>query len=148
PALAAPVALLKDILPPLYEEPAREQPPTLDPAQASAKLAGGVPLLRGEAVSLDARSFRRRWQAVCSALQRHQDPAPARALEEALRRGTLVPDELLREALSDQPEGLHARAERLGLDPALTATVLRLASFPALAHLGLALDPLREGQPW
>src|SRR5262245_10980910 len=145
PSLAAPLAMLRDLLPALYAEPVTEQPPPLTRDSAVAKLADGVPLLRGEPFAVDARAFGRRWLAVCEAVQRHQAPEPGRALADALRNGRLDPAAMVAEVLAGQPAAVHARAEALGLDAGLTASVLALTLFPVLSAAADALAPLRQG---
>jgi FdhE protein len=142
PTLAGPCGLLAEVLPALYDPPPTEAPPPISPSAAAAKRAEGVPLLRGETLALDESAFRRRWAAVCAALGRQgQDAGPlARA-----GRGGLAPCELLADVLAGRPAAVHARAEALGLDPALTATVLRLTLFPVLSAVSAALGPAPAG---
>src|SRR5262249_21141754 len=72
PVLRLPAEVLAEVLPWLFADPVREALPTLTAEEAAAKLASGVPLLRGTAVELDAGSFRRRWRGICAAVSRHQ----------------------------------------------------------------------------
>jgi len=148
PALATPAAVLADVLPARFGQPIWEAPRPLSDAEAAAKLAGGVPLLRGEAIALDARALRRRWLAVCTALQRHQGSDSAKALAHASRGRRLDLLSLAADALAGRPEQVHEQADRLGLDPSLAATVLRLSLFPVLAHWSSTLAPLRHGSAW
>ncbi len=141
PALAGPIAVLRAVLPALYEEPVSETAPTLDAEAASVKLAAGAPLLRGADFTPEARSFGRRWQRVCTA-------AGATAEAEAARAGRLDLMELARSVLAARPEEVHARADALGLDAGLTATVLRLTLYPVLARVSAALAPLRQATQW
>src|SRR5262249_34162591 len=129
-------------------EPIRETAPPLSPDQATAKLASGVPLLRGETLGLDTAAFEARWHKISDALQGQEQGAAARALADALRRDQLTPDSLVRDVLAGRAHEIHARADALGLDAGLTATVLRLTLFPVFAHLGAAMTPLREGTRW
>jgi FdhE protein len=145
PALAGPAAVLGEVLPALFAEPVREAPPGNG---AAAKLAGGVPLLRGEQAVVEDAAFRRRWLAVCAALQNHRDSQAARALAAALREGRLTPAELVGHVLAGRPEQVHARAAELGLDAGLAATVLRLTLYPVLAQWRSALRPHRAGADW
>src|SRR5207302_6169776 len=117
----------------LYEEPVLDQVPSLAGEHASAKLTGGVPLLRGEQVQLNVKAFHRRWLHVCAAVQRHQDGSGAALLAEAVRTGTLDPNRLTAELLAGRAQAIHARADALDLEPGLTATVLRLTLLPVLA---------------
>jgi FdhE protein len=147
PSLAGPIALLRDVLPLLYEPPVPDILVSLDRGQAAAKLGGGVPLLRGETLPVDLPSFRERWRGVCGALVRHGNAA-ASPLAEALEAGRLDAAEMVGETLSGRPEALHARADELGLDAALAATVLRLVLFPWLSRVNASLTPLRDGASW
>lgn len=147
PSLAGPIAVLRDVLPVLFGSPVPDTPVSLDREQAAAKLAGGVPLLRSETVSVDLPSFRERWRGVCGVLARHGNPAAA-PLAEALEAGRLDGAELVREVLAGRPEAVHARADELGLDAALAATALRLTLFPWLSRVNTALTPLRDGALW
>jgi FdhE protein len=148
PQLAGPAALLAEVLPPVYRGSLRDTAPPLTAEQARTKLAGGVPLLRGEPFTPDARSFRRRWLSVCGTVQQHQGSDAARHLADALRRGRLDPGELTRDLLAGRPEAIYARAAALDLDAGLTATVLRLTLFRVLSAVAADLAPLREGVPW
>jgi FdhE protein len=147
PSLAGHLAVLHDILPHLYESPIPDTPLSLNRDQAAVKLGSGVPLLRGESLSFDVKSFSQRWRRLCEALQRHGS-STAEALAMALDERRLDGEEIVREVLAGRPEAVHARADELGLDAGLTATVLRLTLFPWLAHVSASLAPLRDGTYW
>jgi FdhE protein len=147
PSLAGPLAVLRDLLPPLYEFPIADTTLSLSRDQAAAKLAGGIPLLRGETLSLDRQTFQQRWQRICTVLQGHGNAA-APAVAQALDDGRLDGEAMLREVLAGRPETIHARADELRLDAGLTATVLRLTLFPWLTRVNAALASLREGLFW
>jgi FdhE protein len=148
PALAAPAALLSDILPDLYAAPIRDAACALDPEHAATKLAAGVPLLRGELLTVDGEAFRRRWLHVCGAVGNHHDGDAASALADALRSGCLEPQSLIAELLAGRLPGIYERANALSLDAALAATVLRLTLFPLLSAVSAALIPLCAGFRW
>jgi FdhE protein len=148
PVWSGQITFLRDVLPALYEEPPSETAPLLAPDLAAAKLAGGMPLLRGESLLVDAKALGRRWQRICAALPSQPGAEAARALADAIKRGRLEPAELLAALLAGRPEEVHGRADQLGLDAGLTATVLRLAVFPVLAQVGAALAPFRESVRW
>jgi FdhE protein len=112
----------------------------------SAKLAGGLLLLRDVSITLEADSFLKRWRGICAALGRHQEGAAA--LTRALRPGGLDAAELLAEVLAGRPEAVHARADALGLNAGLTATVLRWSLFPVLNHIRTAFEPLPASARW
>lgn len=148
PVLEKPCAVLHDLLPVLFGAPVEDAAPALTSEQAAAKLDAGLPLLRGEALPLDAGRLRGRWQQVCGVLERHQ---PARELRQPVERVRAAADEaavLTGEVFAGRPEAVAERAAQLNLDPALTGTVLRLALVPVLAHWAAALAPLRQGRRW
>jgi FdhE protein len=142
PALAESAQFLRDALPGLYAEPIEPATLSITHEQALAKLNGGLPLLRGEALPLDVPAFSRRWLHVCASLERHQDAAVPAATAEALRRGALDPQRLTMDILNGHPEAIHAQADELGLDAGLMATVLRLTLFPVLSRVNSALANL------
>jgi hypothetical protein len=148
PSLGRPAAVLADVLPWLFGEAILETPFVLTSDEAAAKRDGGIPLLCGERVRLDAGTFRWRWRGICAAVRRHQDGDAARALARALRPGGLDAGEMLQDVLAARPEAIHARAGALGLDPALTATVLRWALFPVLARFRAGLDSILQKIHW
>jgi FdhE protein len=148
PSLAGPLGLLRELLPPLYDRPTADIPLSLTPELAAAKLAGGVPLLRGEPAPVDGRRLRRNLGLVCDALAARPGGEAAQALGRALHAGRLEAGELLAEALAGRPEALSARAEAQGVDGALTASALRLSAFPLLERLAATLAALRSGAPW
>jgi FdhE protein len=148
PVLEGPIAFLRVVLPALYRETPHEKAPPLTGQHASAKLAGGVPLLQGETWQPDEAAFRRRWRHVAAALELREPGAAAQSLADALRSGALDPGELVRDVLAGRPGQIHTRSEALGLDPGLVATALRLALFPALSHVHAALAPIRASHRW
>jgi FdhE protein len=148
PTLSAPIALLRDVLPILYEEPPRDAVPQLSPQAASAKLAADTSLLRDENLQLDVAALQRQWQGICAAVQRHQNSEAGQALAAAVVQGRLSLDDLIRLVLAGRPEEIHAHADNLGLDAGLTTAVLGLALFPALSRINDALSELRQGTRW
>ena len=147
PAFAEPLRWLRAVLPNLT--PADDAPPLdLSPADARAKLAAGVPLLRGEPLTFDAKGFRRRWDESCAALESVRPDGAGAALSAALRAGKLDAAALFGTVLAGRPEDVYRRAGELGLDPTLTATLLRFTLFPVFTALAARLAPLREGAVW
>jgi len=128
----------------IYAKPATESPLVVQADDAQAKLARGVPLLRDLPLPVDEAAFNKRWQAVCAALAQPD----AQALAAAVNKDTLKPLALLGEVLAGRPEAVAARAEVLGLNAALTATVLRLAAFPALARLTQSCKEYYQNSSW
>jgi FdhE protein len=133
PKLAQPVAVLREVLPALYTEPINQAPPTLTQEHAARQLSAGLPLLRGQNLSLDERAFRRRWAAMCTALQKHQPAADLAALANCVRPGRLSAGRLLAQLLAGEPQVVHTRGKELGADPGQFATIFRLALYPVLA---------------
>jgi formate dehydrogenase accessory protein FdhE len=144
PALGVPCGVLAAILPALYGEPVTEPALDVSPQEVRAKLGEAIPLLRDVALPIDERAFRKRWKSVCKALKQ---PA-ADALADAVERQSFDLVALLAEVLSTGPDATATTAEALGLDGALTATVLRLTAFPSLAQMTRTFARLREGVVW
>jgi len=143
PAFETPLRWLRELLPDLVPIPDPPAVAELTPDRARAKLAGGVPLLRGEYLALDVKAFRKRWQRACAALGQ-----PGKPLAGALRRGKLEPADMTAAVLAGQPETVRDRAEAIGLDAALAAAVLRYVLFPVFTSLEAALAPMRQGAGW
>jgi FdhE protein len=140
PSLAEPAALLSELLPVLAAADPTLTLPTRSSEQVAAKLAGGLPLLRGEDVSFGRGALRRGWVAVSKIV---------RPKDDSLRRGRLAwVEELAAAVLAGRAEEVHARAEALGLDAGLAATILRFTLFPYLVCLNTSLAPLRAGAAW
>src|SRR5207253_1437152 len=144
PALACARAILHEVLLEAFALPVGESAPALDAALAREKLAGGLPLFRGVALTLEPKALRQRWSAVCAAVQRQNNDAQAVAAAFT----DLSPGALLEEVLAGRPQSVPAKAELLHLDPALTATIFRFAFFPVLAHLAAEVAPVRRQAPW
>jgi FdhE protein len=146
PALGELARELSAIVLALYAEPIQEAVPALDPKKAANKRAAGVPLLRDEPLSLDTRSFVRRWQRITEALRRRRPDAAT--LQAALGEGKLDPAWLTTEVLAGRTQAVHERVEELQLDVPLTASVLWLSLFPVLCYLRKSLESLRQGVGW
>jgi FdhE protein len=144
PSLATACAVLAEMLPVLFAEPPAAAPPALDGVRSQERLAQGIPLLREVTVTLDEESLRRRWRGVCRAVKRQN--ASAKEVSEAF--DGVGPGALLSEVLAGRPEAVHAKADSLQLDPALTATVLRLTLLPVLESIAAGLAPLRRQLSW
>src|SRR5262249_21008715 len=89
PTLAGPVLLLRDVLPLLFAAPLGDLHLSLSSDEMAAKLASGLPLLRGESGFLDFKAVGRLWQDVCAAVARHPSGEAAQALAEAANAGQL-----------------------------------------------------------
>src|SRR6266851_2271314 len=80
PALINLADFFLDVLPQLFQEENRDQPPAMTPEHAHAKLAAGTPLLREEPVAIDLTGFRRRWLQTSAAVEKHRDAPAGKAL--------------------------------------------------------------------
>jgi FdhE protein len=108
-----------------------------DPDAARSKLLGGVPLLRGESVTVDTAEFARRWKRLAEALE---SPPPGIGL--AVKRGHLDPGAALATLLDGQP------LEVAGFDAGLVVTLCRFTLFAGLAALADCAVSVRQGVPW
>jgi hypothetical protein len=139
PALATAVDVLREVLVELFGEvgPTCRVGPEAplgrienDTSEAArSRPAGGT--------YLDPKALRKRWLAICKIVAR-QNPnaqAVAKAFDD------LTPSALLTNIRAGQPEVVHAKAEELHLDPALTATVLRFTALPTLVAEIQAREP-------
>lgn len=131
----------------------------LTPARAAVKLEAGVPLLRGEALALDAAWLRTQLRALCDALIQIVQTMPvtaataaqraaAQAINDALKRDALDLHALSQDVFNGDPHQVAERAAQLDLDAGLTATLLRWTLLPLLEPLAQQLKPLREGLSW
>jgi FdhE protein len=144
PTLQESCLILAGVIEAVFAEPAPEPPLDMASGTAHEKLGAGVPLLRDAALSLDEPSLHRRWQAVCAALNQ----ADAEALSLAVAQQTLKPAALVAEVLAGNHEAVATQADALGLNAALAATVLRLATLPALIKVTEPCQKLRPGAAW
>jgi FdhE protein len=140
--------MLQQVLPDLFADSGEEHPPKLSAETSAARLADGLPLLRGEALNLDPAGFRRRWQIVCTAVQRHQNPDAGRSLAQAMTEGKLEPALLLAWVLAARPDEIHLRADALGLDAGLTSAVLGLVLLPVMCRIAAKLAFYRKDTSW
>lgn len=147
PTLAELATQLNDFLPALYAEPLRVVVPPLTKETAAAKLSAGVPLLRGETLDIDWPAVKLRLEDLVGAVtERRADAAPA--LAKAVQSGQLDIAELTSAVLEGLPQSVHERAEALGLDVPLTASLLSLTLFPVLASIRAGLEPLLSAGSW
>jgi formate dehydrogenase accessory protein FdhE len=144
PALTTACATLSEMLPAIFTDAATETPLVISPEEAGAKLGAGVPLFRGRPFGIDEPALQRRWAAICASLRQEQ----AEALTAAVLGEKIRPAALLDAVLSDGPEVLASSMESQVLDPALAATVLRMAVLPALAQITRGFAELRQRIAW
>jgi FdhE protein len=147
PILAELAGQLNDFLLALYAEPVQVVGPSLSQEIAAEKMSAGVPLLRGESLDIDWRAVKRRLLDVVDALAQRRADA-ARGLVQAIRSGQLDIADLSSAVLAGQPHIVHERADALGLDVPLTASVVALALFPVLVPIRAGLEPLLSAGDW
>ena len=147
PVLAELAGQLGDFLPALYSEPIRAIAPALTTEKAAEKLSTGVPLLRSEPLEIDWPALKRRLRDMVAALaQRRADAAPA--LVRTINSAEFDVVALTSAILAGQPQVVHERAEALGLDVPMTASVLSLALFPIFGAIRTDLEPLLSAGTW
>ena len=145
PALKGPAEFFLDVLPRLFEGESQDRPPALTSEKVREKLAGGVPLLRGEPVTVDLEAVRRRWLQIAAAVERHQDADAGKAPANVIHQNRWNRQEIIEGVLSGTPDVVSARALSLGLDLELAGTVIRLSLLPSLANLHSHLMSLLQG---
>jgi FdhE protein len=116
--------------------------------EARSRLQGGEPLLRGASPALDEAALAGRWSRLCTVVARHHSTTAARAIAGALRGGSLTVSGLARATLQGGPDELTLRAAELGMDPSLTALVLRLTLLPVLSAVANEREHLWAGAGW
>lgn len=129
-------------------------PLALDPAHAALKLQAGVPLLRGEALPLDATDLRARYVRLCDALSglaaRDADPRrrSALGLREAVERGEFDVHALAIDVLAGDPGTVAVAAAQRDLDAELAATLLRWTLLPLLQQWTRETEPSQQATTW
>jgi FdhE protein len=147
PGVAELAGQLHDFLPALYTESVETFAPNFPQENAAEKLASGVPLLGGETLKLPWPDLKQRLLNMVGALEQRR-PDAATALKRALRSDELDVADLTRAVVAGQPQYLHERAESLGLDPALTASLLSLGLFPFFVEIRAAVQPMLGSGAW
>jgi FdhE protein len=148
PAFRAPLLWLRALMPDLVPATDVAHVPTISPEKAHTRLNAGVPLLRGEHLTIDAKAFRRRWCRACDALEMLQPDGAAAALAAAVNGGRLDPVAIVAAVTAGDAGAIGGRAAELGLQPDLAATLTRYTLFPVFTALDAALLPLREHMGW
>jgi FdhE protein len=147
PGLSELAGQVSDFLLVLYGDPIPVSVPPLTGESAAEKMSAGVPLLRGETLDIDWLVVKRRLQDVVGSLAlRRPDAAPV--LAEAIRSEKLDLASLATALLAGQPHAIHERADTLGLDVVLTASVLSLTLFPVLVAVRAGLETLLSAGSW
>jgi len=134
----------------MYAAPAPVSPPTLTAAEAAARLAGGMPLLRNLPLPCDARRLCAVFLRLCEAARTALDTEAHlyTTLAAAISQRHLDLWTLGNTLLTGATQALPAQLEAEGHPADLVMTLLRLALLPFLEQVTLQLAPLRANQPW
>jgi hypothetical protein len=148
PDLAPAGLLLARVLSAAFRAPVPEVALHADSELVLDAWRAGVPAFRaGDAPpALDRDDLRSRGLAVVEALL--QENPGARPCHEAIRNGSADLHAWALDALADRAEAIDARAEALGIAPALARSVLRLALLPTLSTLSDKLATIRPSAIW
>jgi FdhE protein len=138
---------LGDFLLALHAEPIHVEPPTISAEAAAAKLEAGLSLLRGESLIIEQPAFDQCLGRLGKVLKPRR-PDAAKALAAALRQQTLGSAALVAEVLAGRPHAVHERAETLGLDVPLTASLFALALSSVLVPISAALESRWRTPTW
>jgi formate dehydrogenase accessory protein FdhE len=138
---------LGELLLALHAEPIRVEPLAISPEAAAAKLEAGVPLLRGETIIIEQPALDKCLERLVKVLKQRR-PDAAKSLAAALRQQTLDSGALVAEVLAGRPQAVHERAEMLGLDVPLTASLFALALSSVLVPIGAALESRWRTPSW
>ena len=114
---------------------------------AHTKQAVKLPLLRGEPVSFAANEVRDRFLRLCR-IMHNQGNAFAEELHTAVKAGHFRVEDAVVDVIAGDPHAVASRADALGLDAGLAATLLRLTLFPSMVRLALELTPLLDLDSW
>jgi FdhE protein len=155
PDLATLAALHAILLRTAFEDVPQVQTIEFDRTHAATKLAGGVPLLRGEALPLNAANLRERYLRLCDALTKQTGPNSdqqikdaAQALKIAVEKGSLDIHALAMEVLAGDPQLVTERVAQFDLDTGLATTLLRWTLLPILEQVAKQLEPVRQQVHW
>lgn len=148
PELSSVATLQRDILQALWRDPVRDNVPAMSRDAARRSFQSGTPLLRAFPPELDGRALRSRARRVAGTLREHQPGEKVDSLINALDSDQLDLSELTGKVLEGKAEVVTEHARRLGLDPALLSSLLRLALFPALSLVAEQLAAFRVDMVW
>ena len=127
------------------------QPPVLQVdishAHAQAKQEVELPLLRGEPVIFHAAAVRDQFLRLCDVMH-GQGNGFAHELQSAVKAGSFRVADAVVDVIAGDPHAVATRADALGLDAGLAATLLRLALFPSMTRLDDQLSPLLNLDGW
>lgn len=151
PDLRGATALQAALLRAVYAAPAPVARVSLGKQDTAARLAEGVPLLRGMPLPVDEAGLRETFLRLCAAIRSQSRDAllpQLTALRQSVRGGELDLWELSAALVDGEGSALPERLKERGYPPDLVMTLLRLALLPFLEQVAAQLAPLREKLPW
>jgi FdhE protein len=149
PALREAAALQAAVLRTAFADPPRAAAPQITRERAAEKLRDGVPLLRGEPLSLDMPAVEKLMLRLCKAIRAQaQAPGAADQIAADNDRGALRAEALARAALDGEVATIYERAAEPGVDGAMLGSIVRWSLFPALLPLATELAKLQSAGVW
>jgi Protein involved in formate dehydrogenase formation len=144
PDLEAPARTLSRLLEIAFLSPDASE---VVPFDLEALLRGwseGTPAFRSHPPGLDEPGLIARARSIAKVIGGPDAPS----LRDALRKGRIDLGSLAREVFAGRPEAVARRSSEVGVDPEVTASVLRLALLPALSRFSAAMDRVRPEGAW
>jgi FdhE protein len=144
PDLAAPARNLARLLEVAFLSP---EAFAIVPLDFEALLRGwseGTPAFRSHPPELDGPGLMARARSIAKVIESKD----ASTLRNSLRKRRIDLGSLAREVFAGRPEAVSRASAEVGVDPDLTASVLRLALLPALSRLSAAMDRARSEGAW
>ena len=134
----------------MYAAPTPVSLPTLTAEEATARLAGGMPLLRNLPLPCDAHHLRSMFLRLCEAACTVLDTEAQlyETLAAAVSQRHLDPWTLGNTLLTGAAPVLPGQLEAQGHPADLVMALLRLALLPCFEQVTTQLAPLRANQPW
>ena len=164
PELETTIAFGRGLVARYIDDLPRAAPVTISVDEAREKLTAGVPLLEGLELDLDLPGIRRFFVGLC-AWVREGSEASGQAdegsvgagetewIEESIRTGTLVVDDLVAASLAGEDGAIEAAAAEIEVSPVLLRTLTGFTVSAGLMETARALQPvldeaLRDGVEW
>lgn len=148
PSLSSAVDILAAVIPIVLKDEPSETVPEIDSQRALEKLAEGIPLLRGERPTIDARRFTERWDGICNAVDQVNRDDVASQLVGLFCDGGFDLDAVVADVLEGRVDELRGRLKTRRFNFTLTTTLLRLALFPVFMRFNEQLQMLRGEYGW
>ncbi|MCL5022711.1 MAG: formate dehydrogenase accessory protein FdhE, partial [Nitrospirae bacterium] len=148
PDLLAAAQGYEAILPLLRDADLNAAPVSLTREEARRKLKGGLPLLHGLDLGLDAEGARALMLLLAGSLENSEKNGNARLVRLALEEGRLDVCNLLSRTTAHENDAVRSAAEGLGLDPDFLRTLAENVLKPAFRAWRRQLMPLTQDSVW